>query len=99
MSFMNPKILTDLECKKIKAYLKDDGEKDVYIRQLVFRGKRFLPHIKQDLELLERLVQVYESHVRKDWVLAHVGLGTTTRTPKINEVLGKSELYERTKAT
>jgi hypothetical protein len=61
---MNPKILTDLERRKIRAYLKADGEKDVYIRQVIFRGKRCLPRIKEDLELLERLVQVYESHVK-----------------------------------
>jgi hypothetical protein len=63
---MNPKILTELERKKIRAYLKADGEKDVYIRQLIFRGKRYLPQIRADLDLLERLVQVYESHVKKN---------------------------------
>jgi hypothetical protein len=63
---MNPKILTELERKKIRAYLKADGEKDVHVRQLAFLARRSLSQIKSDLELLERLVQAYDSHVKKD---------------------------------
>jgi hypothetical protein len=62
---MNPKILTELERKKVKTYLKADGERDVHVRQLVFLARRSLSQIKQDLELLERLVQAYDSHIKK----------------------------------
>ncbi len=66
MSSMNPKVLTDLERKKIKSYLKADGDRDVHIRQLVFLVRRHLPQIKQDLELLESLVSAYDSHIKKN---------------------------------
>jgi hypothetical protein len=62
---MNPKILTELERKKVKTYLKADGERDVHVRQLVFLARRSLSQIKQDLELLERLVSAYDSHIKK----------------------------------
>jgi hypothetical protein len=62
---MFSRILTEIERKRIKTYLKQDGERDVNIRQLVMRSRRHLPTIKQDLDLLERLVQAYDSHVKR----------------------------------
>lgn len=63
---MFSRILTEIERKRIKTYLKQDGERDVNIRQLVMRSRRQLSTIKSDLELLERLVAAYDSHIKKD---------------------------------
>jgi len=63
---MFQRLLTDLERKRIRSYLKADGERDDAIRTLVSRMKHHGPKIREDLELLERLVKVYESHVKKD---------------------------------
>jgi len=57
---MFSRILTALERKRIEAYIKADGEKDVNIRQLALWCRRFLPQIKKDIELLERLMKTYE---------------------------------------
>lgn len=56
---MFSRILTDAERKRIRSYLKQDGKKEVLIRQLVSRAKRQVPTIRSDLELLEKLLQVY----------------------------------------
>ena len=58
-------ILTDLERRQAKAYLKQDGDKTLNIRVMVQRGRTYLPQIRQDLGLLERLLATYESHVKK----------------------------------
>ena len=50
----------------IRVYLKADGERTEAIQNVVSRMRRYGPRIKEDLALLERLVQVYESHVKKD---------------------------------
>jgi hypothetical protein len=63
---MFQRLLTDLERKRIRSYLKADGERDDAIRTLVSRMKHYGPRIKEDLELLERLVQAYDSHIKKD---------------------------------
>ena len=57
---MYQRILTDLERRQAKAYLKQDGDKTLNIRVLVQRGRTHLPQIKQDLELLQRLLETYE---------------------------------------
>jgi len=62
---MFTRILTSLERRRIEAYLKADGKKDTAVRVLTTRARHHLPQIKEDLELLERLVKVYESHIRK----------------------------------
>ena len=62
---MFQRILTDLERKRIRAYLKADGERTEAIQNVVSRMRRYGPRIKEDLELLEQLVSVYESHVKK----------------------------------
>jgi len=63
---MFSRILTEIERKRVKVYLKADGKKDVNIRQLAMRCRRHLPQIKEDLALLERLITAYESHIKKD---------------------------------
>ena len=62
---MFQRILTDLERRRVKAYLKADGERDSIIRALVSRAKKHTPILKQDLELLERLLATYDSHIKK----------------------------------
>lgn len=57
---MHPRILSPLEERQIRSYLRHDGEKTVNIRVLVSRAKKQLPQIKQDVALLERLLAVYE---------------------------------------
>ena len=63
---MYTRILTALERKQAKSYVKQDGERTLNIQVLVSRAKTLLPQIKQDLELLERLVTAYDSHIKKD---------------------------------
>jgi hypothetical protein len=63
---MYPRILTGLERKQAKAYLKQDGERTLNIQVLVSRARNFTPQIKGDLDLLEKLVAAYDSHIKKD---------------------------------
>ncbi len=62
---MFTRILTDLERKQTRAYLKQDGKKEVPIRKLVYRAKMYLPTIRSDLELLERLLATYTSESKR----------------------------------
>jgi hypothetical protein len=39
--------------------LRQDGEKEVAIRKIVNRAKNYMPTIKADLDLLEKLLKVY----------------------------------------
>jgi hypothetical protein len=63
---MFTRILTDLERRRIKNYLRADGERGAPIRKIVNRGRSYLPWIKADLDLLEKLLTTYDSHVKKD---------------------------------
>ena len=56
---MFTRILTDIERKHIRAYLKEDGEKKIQIRKVVYGARKHLPTIRSDLELLEKLIQAY----------------------------------------
>jgi hypothetical protein len=58
---MFTRILTQLERKRARSYLKEDGEKESVIRALASRAKRHLPQIEEDLTLLKELLQTYES--------------------------------------
>ena len=62
---MFSRILTVVERQRIRKYLKADGKKDVNIRQLIMRSRRHMPQIKEDLEILEKLLAVYEHEERK----------------------------------
>jgi len=57
---MFTRVLTELERKQARAYLKQDGEKTLNIRVLAIRAKKFLPQIEEDTSLLKQLVQTYE---------------------------------------
>ena len=56
---MFTRILTDVERKRIRAYLKNVGRKETPLRMIAYRAKRYLPTIRSDLELLEKLLQAY----------------------------------------
>jgi hypothetical protein len=62
---MFTRILTDLERRRINAYLRQDGEKEAPIRKIANRARNHLPKIKEDLELLERLLATYEREKAK----------------------------------
>jgi hypothetical protein len=59
------RILTELERRQAKAYIKQDGERTLNIQVLVTRCRKHLPQIRSDLELLERLLEVYERTKKK----------------------------------
>jgi len=56
---MHPRILSPLEERQIKAFLWQDGEKNLYMRVLTSRARKNLPRIKADLQLLEQLLDSY----------------------------------------
>jgi len=62
---MFTRLLTDLERRRIKAYIKADGERDSSIRQLIARYNKHLPQIKVDLELLRQLASTYEKSKKR----------------------------------
>jgi hypothetical protein len=57
---MFTRILTDLERSQAKSYLKQDGERTLNIKILTVRARKYLPHIRADLELLEDVLETYE---------------------------------------
>ncbi len=57
---MNTRILTALERKRIERYLKADGEKEQPVRMLVVRARRYQTQLRQDMELIDRLLTHYE---------------------------------------
>ena len=59
---MLTRILTEFECRKIRSYLKADGEKNVNIRQTVMRYRHDKQRILDDLKLLDQLLAGYEKH-------------------------------------
>jgi hypothetical protein len=65
---MNHRILTAPERKRIGAFLENgrgNGEKDTSVRQLAFLAKRHLQTIREDCELLEKLLAAYERNKTK----------------------------------
>jgi hypothetical protein len=56
-------LLTDLERKQIRAFIKADGEKVSAIRGLATRCRQNLPQIKQDLGLIQEFLEHYEQEV------------------------------------
>lgn len=63
---MHPRILSPLEERQIKAFLKQDGEKNLNMRVLTSRAKKHLPRIREDLELLQKLLQTYQKTKREN---------------------------------
>jgi hypothetical protein len=62
---MFSRLLTDLERRQAKTYLKQDGERSLNIQVLVARGRKYLPQIRTDLDLLEKLLEAYERNKTK----------------------------------
>jgi len=62
---MHPRILSPLEERQVKAFLKHDGEKNLNMRVLRSRARKNLPQIREDLKLLERLLETYEREKAK----------------------------------
>jgi hypothetical protein len=58
---LNPRILSHLEENQVKAFLKEDGEKNLNVRVLALRARKNLPEIRRELELLEKFVRAYEN--------------------------------------
>ena len=59
---MFTRVLTDLERRQIRAYLKADGAKQTNIRMIVMRYRRDKQRILDDLKLLDQLLAAYEKH-------------------------------------
>jgi hypothetical protein len=62
---MFTRILTDIERKHITNYLRHDGEKQIYIRKIVYGARKNLPSIRADLGLIEKLLTTYEQEKAK----------------------------------
>jgi len=56
---MFTRILTEVERKHIRAYLKQDGKKEIQIRKVVYGARKHLPTIRSDIQLLEKLLATY----------------------------------------
>jgi len=61
---MFTRVLTDLERRQSKDFLKHNGARTPSVQVIVSRARKYLPNIKADIELLERLVQAYEASMR-----------------------------------
>jgi hypothetical protein len=62
---MFTRVLTEHERRKIKAFLKANGERDVLIRTLIMRTRKYERQIRDDLALLELLRKKYDE--TKKW--------------------------------
>ncbi len=61
---MFTRVLTDVERRRIKSYLKADGEKETPVRMIAYRAKRYMPIIRSDLDLLEKLLRTYTTETK-----------------------------------
>ena len=59
---MFTRILTELERKQARDYIKKDGAKATIIRMMVMRYRRDRQRILDDLTLLDQLLAAYETH-------------------------------------
>lgn len=62
---MRPRILSPLEERQIRAFLKANGEKNLNVRVLVTRVRKYLPQIDKDLALVKELLGSYERNKAK----------------------------------
>jgi hypothetical protein len=62
---MFTRILTDLERRQAKTYLKQDGERTLNIKILALRARKHLPQIEADLALVKELLSAYERNKTK----------------------------------
>jgi len=61
VSVMFTRVLTHLERQQVKAFLRYNGTKTPAIQVIVSRGRKYMPNIKAEIELLERVIQMYEA--------------------------------------
>ena len=78
---MHTRILSNLEEKQIRTYLKQDGEKNLNMRVLVSRFKRVLPQIRSDLDLIEKLLSSYSKETEQS-AIAQAVRKRKIHTPK-----------------
>jgi hypothetical protein len=57
---MFSRILTNEERKLIVKWLKADGEKEMHIRVIATRARKFVPQIEADLMLVRKLLERYD---------------------------------------
>ena len=58
---MFTRILTELERRQARAYIKADGKKSGSIRVMIMRYRRDRQRILDDLKLLDQLLGTYEA--------------------------------------
>jgi hypothetical protein len=59
---MHPRILSPLEERQIRSYLK---QKNISVRVLVTRARHFMPQIEKDTALVKELLTAYERNKKK----------------------------------
>ena len=57
---MFTRILTEKERRKIKAFIKIDGQKETFMTVLATRCRKHLPQIERDLGLIRQFMATYE---------------------------------------
>jgi hypothetical protein len=62
---MFTRVLTDLERRQAKDFLKHNGPKTPSVQVIVSRARKYLPKINADVQLLERLIQAYEASKKR----------------------------------
>jgi len=61
VAVMFTRVLTPLERQQVKTFLRYNGPTTSAIQVIVSRGRKYLPNIKADVELLERVIQMCEA--------------------------------------
>jgi len=56
---MFTRILTDMERTELERFLKKK-ERPKYLRQMMYRGRAYLPRIRKDLKLIEEALDSYD---------------------------------------
>jgi hypothetical protein len=62
---MFTRVLTDLERRQAKDFLKHNGAKTPNVQVIVSRARKYLPNVDADVELLERLIQAYDASKKR----------------------------------
>jgi hypothetical protein len=62
---MYPRILTEHERRKIKGFMRANGERDPLIRSLISRTRKYERRIQDDLALLQLFKKKYDE--TKKW--------------------------------
>ena len=62
---MFTRVLTDLERRRARDYLRRGGPRTPAVQVIVSRARKYLPKINADVQLLERLIQAYEASKKR----------------------------------